>query len=428
MYQAIIARIKTRPHPNADRLQLADVCGTTVVVGLNHQDGELGVYFPTDGILSHEFCLANHLYNKNAKAKLGLPIDGPVGFFDHHRRVRAQSFRGEKSDGFWLPLSCLGDGQKGKDSLDEGYMFDHWGGVRLCEKWTTKATRVGGAPGSPARGRKGELPGFPKHMDTEQWFYYEREILNLKSPMLTFTEKLHGTSHRVGRVKDITKKWWQFWKPDYRIEHGSRNVVLTDRTGDTSFYGTDAFRYGATKDCLAGIRKGEVLYGEIIGSVAAGTPIMPAGTTPKEFAKERAIYGDTITWTYGLADGHCEFVLYRVVQFNEDAEAVELSHAQVVRRAKDLGLRVVPTIGSVVLPLEMDEEFQKTLRGQVMMQTGDPSAPSMLNPAMPREGVVIRVDTHDGHTKFYKNKSFFFKVLEGIAKIDDQYQDVEENA
>jgi 5-bromo-4-chloroindolyl phosphate hydrolysis protein len=38
------------------------------------------------------------------------------------------------------------------------------------------------------------------------------------------------------------------------------------------------------------------------------------------------------------------------------------------------------------------------------------------------------VDTNDGHTKFYKNKSFFFKVLEGIAKIDDQYQDVEENA
>lgn len=427
MYQAIIARIKTRPHPNADRLQLADVCGTTVVVGLNHQNDELGVYFPTDGVLSHEFCLANHLYNKSARQKLGLP-DGPAGFFDHHRRVRAQSFRGEKSDGFWLPLSCLGPPQVGKDSMDEGAMFDHWGGVRLCEKWTTKVSRSGGALGSAARGRKGELPGFPKHMDTEQWFYYEREILNLKSPMLTFTEKIHGTSHRVGLVKDQTKKWWQFWKPDYRIEHGSRNVVLTDRTGDTSFYGTDAFRYGATKDCLAGIRKGEVLYGEIIGSVAAGTPIMPAGTTPKEFAKERAVYGDTITWTYGLADGHCEFVLYRVVQFNEDAEAVELSHAQVVRRAKDLGLRVVPTVGSVVLPLEMDDDFRKMLRDQVMLQTGDPSAPSLFNPAMPREGVVIRVDTNDGHTKFYKNKSFFFKVLEGIAKIDDQYQDVEENA
>jgi hypothetical protein len=76
----------------------------------------------------------------------------------------------------------------------------------------------------------------------------------------------------------------------------------------------------------------------------------------------------------------------------------------------------------------MDDDFRKMLRDQVMLQTGDPSAPSLFNPAMPREGIVIRVDTNDGHTKFYKNKSFFFKVLEGIAKIDDQYQDVEENA
>ena len=426
MYQAIIARIKVRPHPNADRLQLADVCGTTVVVGLNHQDGELGVYFPPDGVLSHEFCLANHLYNKSARQKLGLP-EGPAGFFDHHRRVRAQSFRGEKSDGFWLPLSCLGPPQAGKDSMDEDSMFDHWGGVRLCEKWTTRKPTASGSVG-PRNGRKGELPGFPKHMDTEQWFYYEREILNLKSPTLTFTEKLHGTSHRVGRVKDQTKRWWQFWKPAYRIEHGSRNVVLTDRSGETSFYGSDEFRYRATQDILQNIRKGEVLYGEIVGYVQPGVPIMPSGQTPKEFQEETITYGKTISWDYGLAEGHCQFVLYRVVQFNEDAEAVELSHAQVVRRAKDLGLRVVPTVGSVVLPLEMDDDFRKMLRDQVMMQTGDPSAPSMLNPAMPREGIVIRVDTNDGHTKFYKNKSFFFKVLEGIAKIDDQYQDVEENA
>jgi hypothetical protein len=34
-YEAIVARIHTRPHPNADRLQLGTVCGHQVVVGLD---------------------------------------------------------------------------------------------------------------------------------------------------------------------------------------------------------------------------------------------------------------------------------------------------------------------------------------------------------------------------------------------------------
>lgn len=422
MYQAIITRIKVRPHPNADRLQLGDVCGTTVVVGLDTKDGDLGVYFPTDGVLSHNFLLSNNLYNKSARQKLELG-DGPTGFFDYHGRVRAQKFRGEKSDGIWLPIASLGPGN---DEPVEGYMFDHWGGVRVCEKWTSSKSNSGSV--RSARVRKGELPGFPKHMDTEQWFYYVNDILSLESPMLTFTEKLHGTSHRVGNVLNPSRKWWHFWKPRYIIQHGSRNVLLTNRSGETSFYGSDIFRYRATEACIPHIRKGEVLYGEIVGYVSPCVPIMPSSATPKEFQAESNKYGKTIHWNYGCADGHCEFFLYRVVQFNEDGEAVELSHAQVVRRAKELQLRVVPFVGSVILPLEPDAEFTRLLEDQVRMQTGDPSAPSLLGEEMPREGIVIRVDTADGHTKFYKNKSFFFKVLEGIVKLDETYEDMEENS
>lgn len=409
MYQAIIARVYTRPHPNADRLQLGDVCGTTVVVGLDTKSGDLGVYFPPDGLLSHEFLVANSLYNKSARTILGLG-DGPTGFFDTNRRIRAQKFRGEKSDGIWLPLSALTKIQSYDVPCIEGTMFTHIGSHMICEKWTTRK-------GSPTQGsrsvKKGELVGFPKHVDTEQWFYYDRSVP--AGSVLTFTEKLHGTSHRVGLVK-TEKKWWQFWKPSYEVVHGSRNVVLSAHTDRQSYYGTDAFRYEATKDLVPHLRKGEVVYGEIVGYVDGSTFIMPAHEVPKEFKD----FGPTLDWSYGLPPGAARFYIYRIVQFNDDGDAVELSHGQVIKRAHELHAHVVPWLATWIHEPNSTGQMVKIL-------TGDPAIPSTIGNGI-REGVIIRVDTPDGHTHFYKNKSFLFKVLEGIVKLDDTYEDVEENA
>ena len=36
------------PHSNADRLQIATIFGASVIVGLDVQIGDLGVYFPID--------------------------------------------------------------------------------------------------------------------------------------------------------------------------------------------------------------------------------------------------------------------------------------------------------------------------------------------------------------------------------------------
>lgn len=57
MYTAFITTLKNvRKHPHADRLTLADVFDTTICVGLEYKEGQIGVYFPTDGQLSMEFC------------------------------------------------------------------------------------------------------------------------------------------------------------------------------------------------------------------------------------------------------------------------------------------------------------------------------------------------------------------------------------
>ena len=50
MYNAYITKLKNiRPHPNADRLNLAECFGNTVVVGKDYDAETLYLYFPTDG-------------------------------------------------------------------------------------------------------------------------------------------------------------------------------------------------------------------------------------------------------------------------------------------------------------------------------------------------------------------------------------------
>ena len=92
-----------RPHPNADRLQVATFFGCDTCVSIEAKVGDVGVYFPVDLQLSEEFCIENHMLRE-------LP-DGTkdTGYMDPVKRnVKAIKLRGEKSDGIYLPITCLG--------------------------------------------------------------------------------------------------------------------------------------------------------------------------------------------------------------------------------------------------------------------------------------------------------------------------------
>ena len=130
-YKAIVTSLKNvRPHTNADRVQLATCHGNQVVISLTSTEGELGVYFPSDGQLSPEFCKANNLYRDSE-----LNSDNEkTGMFDTNRRVRAQKFRGEISDGFWVPISNFSF-IKGSVLVDEGFEFDELNGTLICSKY-----------------------------------------------------------------------------------------------------------------------------------------------------------------------------------------------------------------------------------------------------------------------------------------------------
>lgn len=75
MYSAFVTRIKNlRKHSNADRLLCGECFGNTVIVGLDTQPDELGVYFPVDGKLGIEFAQKNDLLRR--RMKTGIQLEG----------------------------------------------------------------------------------------------------------------------------------------------------------------------------------------------------------------------------------------------------------------------------------------------------------------------------------------------------------------
>ena len=138
-YQVIVAKIDSiKKHPTADRLMLASVLGNQVIVGLDSKEGDIGLFFAEGGQLSYEFCHNNNLHNNKTLNK----DQTKSGFFSENRRVRAQKFRGEKSDGYFCELTsldfCLPVGCKFTPNVGES--FDVFQEMPICNKYFTPAT------------------------------------------------------------------------------------------------------------------------------------------------------------------------------------------------------------------------------------------------------------------------------------------------
>lgn len=422
-YHAVITRLDTSPHPNADRLLLGHtrIGGFQVVVGKDDCAAGLGLFFPSDGQLSERFCEANHLIGQWSG---GVKVGG--GFFDVSRRVRCQRFRGAKSEGFWIPLQELAWTGADLEALPEGTLLTALNGIDLCCRYETPATRR--AQGQARqRSTRGSTIYFRKHVDTPQWRLVGQMMLRAGGVMYV-TEKLHGTSGRYGWVLDDQPlPWWKravnrllplFPTRTYTYLNGSRNVILEQTTG-AGFYGTHDFRYAAVKDLA--VRKGETIYFELVGDVQEGQPIMPAQPITDKALK--AQYGAQMCYRYGAAPGTCLLYLYRVTQTNEDGQLVELSWPQVQQRAAELGVRVVPTLATYIF----DASADRAVLTQTIQQALDTlvEGSSTLDPSHIREGVVVRVESIAG-TEWAKEKSFTFKVLEGIIKDANDVVDLEE--
>ena len=462
---------KLRPHPNADRLQLLDVFGTTTTVGLDVKIGDMGIYFPTDLQLSIEYCVANHLCRKN-------PLDGTAdsGYMDGDKRnVTAIKLRGERSDGIYVPLSSLetfGDITK----LKAGDTIDVFNGVEICKKYIPRTNKraVAGAGNGKAKSKKPKAPIAPlftEHSDTSQLAYN----LGAFKPgdEIEITLKMHGTSQRTAYVpvlKGYKRTFWDWLlrrpgKPVYEYGYvsGTRRTILNDYEG--GFYGSNAFRKQHADQFEGKLWKGETVYYEVVGFTDTGAPIMGdcqnKKLNDKEFVKQ---YGDTTRFSYGCdfrtreeqegflrEDIGCGLVdydscvkpqsdlyVYRITMTNEDGDVVEYTPDFMRYRCEQMGVKTGPVFWKGTIPYTIPD-LDSPVPGARWVLSKDQNAgefiqtvaeeyydgPDPIGKTHVREGVVVRILNRPKFTA-YKHKNFSFKCLEGIVKADAEAPDMEE--
>lgn len=426
-YSAVVAKLENvRPHPKADRLMLADVLGYQVIVGLDVKEGDIGIYFPSGGQLSEGYAEDNDLVRrKDAEG------NNAGGMFCLKRRIRIMKLRGEVSDGYFANLTSI----KGIEKEKLGFEFAEYKGVPICNKYIVKPKEgYANKKGSELDMRWRFLPRwlriklrkrFPKpiksvcqdfhpHFNTSQ---FQRQLDKLEDgDFISISEKIHGTSSRVGNLPvQISHNWFKrkFSKlfglnlqtVEYQILVGSRKVTL----GQYKNLNEDHFRKRGIADFAEKLNEGETVYSELVGWEHAGRTIMPVvgkEKLGKKFKKYLNSVGkDSMEYSYGCEAGQVKNFVYRITQLDKDGITRELNWEQVIVRCDELGIEHVNEFDYVCY----DGDIEKLVGYCDKLKEGA----SVVDPSHIREGIVLRVENDHGMFCL-KHKSIDFRIFEGI--------------
>ena len=436
----IVAKLKNlEPIEGADKIQQAKIFGETVIIPKTYKEGDIGLLFDCESQLSHDYLYYNNLYKKeNMNHDKNLS-----GYFEEKRRVKPIKLRGVKCSGLWMPIESLHKIPELKDFdielLKEGEQHNVVGGIEICKKYVSPKTRKSLGRHKTKKIKVDLTPTFKEHVDTD---HLMRNICDLtENSFVVVTEKLHGTSGRVGYLPIIKKpnlfervfsllvgRTLNPIKTEYGLVIGSRKVVKSVDGNEVEdknhFYSTDLWTIIAKKTFKNKLHRGETVYFEIVGYTPEGTPIMPSVNNDKlknflekeEFKKFKSRYGDNTNFNYGCSpNGNPnEVYIYRITMSNDDGVSYDLSWDQVKLRAEEMGVKHVPELDRRVLKIKdiTNDEYVNHIEELV-------TKPSYEFPNSIREGVVVRIETGKPTPIFLKHKSFVFKVLEGIIKESD---------
>lgn len=394
----VVELTNVREHPNADRLKLATVLGTQVIVGLDSYNGQKVIYFDSNLCLSNEYLSNNNLYsdpelNRNKVTK---------GYFGSNGRVKAQKFRGEVSNGYVAELHTLLFKQLKNIDLDTlvnnlqvGMEFTHIDDVEICKKYIPPHD-LPGQPGSRNRIRYDREISigvmFKRHWDTKQFM---REYQNIPDGRVWIEEKVHGTSGRTGYIEvTVYRKWYQFWKPktwkEWKVISGTRRMAHID--------GHISSTRKEIHDKLApNLHKGETVYYEIFGHSVDGKEIQSG-------------------FSYDCAGGEYKVMLYRVTITTPDGFSVDLPREAVYHRAEELGL-LKPVL---IYPWTIKTSTNDLTSIVTEVVHGNSAFANHI-----KEGVVVWFQNTDGTWSNMKHKSEEFLVLESKQRDNDK-NDVED--
>ena len=432
-YKAFITKVnKVFPIDGADKIQSAIVLGNQVVVSKEVKVGDLGVFFPADCQLSEGFCHHNNLYRDSSKN-----LDNTkAGFFDSNRRVRCQPFMKVKSEGYFCGLDSLSYLTSNMDQFKEGQSFDKFLETEICRKYISEQTqrKLDNQSKNGKKVKVVETPLFSKHIDTDQFDYYVNKIP--AGALLSFHAKLHGTSARMGYTKVVKQpsNLWEkllnrvgmFKSTTWEYVVGTRNVTLYMNDMDKEgFHGTEQFRFDAMEKVKPYLEKGMTIYAELSG-YANGKPIMGKHDVTKlkdkRYTKK---YGKTIEYSYGCTEDQTRLDIYRISYTNESGVQLDYTYPQMKVWCDKYDLNCSMEVAESYIYSGTPYAKRKLIRQMEELSdrpevlTEDYYDPSHIN-----EGIILRVDYDGLIPKFYKKKSYAFKVLEGIFK--DTNVDIED--
>ena len=386
-YAAVVVEIsKLEEIPGMDRVQFAIILGQSVIVSKDVAIGDLGIYFPVECRLSEEFLKENNLYRHETQNK-----DITVkGFFEDNGRVRCVKFRGNDSNGFYVPVDSIAfTGAQVK----LGDTFDTLNDTPICKKYTV-GSQKGAGQGNQGQAKKADervIPTqFRKHCSTTNMYLVNNPFK--VGERICITPKLHGTSAIFANVlcnrkltireKIARMLGAKVETTEYDVLFSSRNQLrnATPKPPEHSFYKTDVYSDvgNKIKDLIP---KGYTIYGEIVGY--AGQSMIQKG------------------YDYGNKPGCNTLLVYRISITNQEGEVFEMPSASVQKWCRSNDLMSVYD-DAVYHTVELGENTMDIIRAMPSMEKTCPFCDN----DVPFEGYVARSD--GSMFKAYKVKCNLF--------------------
>lgn len=317
-----------KPHPNADRLEIAVVGGWEIVTGRdNYKVGDVVVHIQPDSMVPRTWA-----QEWGVEQYLSFKKDSDMG------RVRAARLRSVTSFGFLVPNES--GAELGTD------LAEHYG----IEKYEPPPPPVGMSAGQ----MRSEHPLFHRYTDIQN-LRNHRDKLAYGEPLVV-TEKIHGTNSRVG------------WVRSNRVEGGTalERVVGTHKTQrDPEDCGVYALPFEMYADVLEKVWEWAIK--------AFNDPNHPA--VPQKQIDSIIFYGEIFgAGVQDLHYGQKQEKGYRVFDISVNGNYLPWHTLEYLE--KTFGLPLVPVLARGVMDFEQLVEYAQ----------GD----TTLSDDHIREGIVVR--------------------------------------
>lgn len=480
-YLATICRIgEIFPIEGADKLVKTVVNGYDIVIGKDHKEGDIVVYFPVECAINEMFLSKNNLFERseferNANAdsvkeylveleqadekgdtqaaeELSAKIKSMCGFFTKNGRVRILKLRGQYSQGFIAGVDSLVNYDETLKDTDweklVGTQFNYIDDKEFCKKYVPPIrghVNNGGGGGNQSiwKKRMKRLKKFNRLVDGQFTFHYDTKMLaehiNEMNPddIVAITVKVHGTSIIMSNILvnrklstwEKIKKFFKFNVPltEYGNVYSSRGVIKNQyiNQGVTmGFYNTDI--YGCVnRDFSPYIEKGMTVYGEVVGYLEGSTSMIQ---------KQH---------DYGCKVGEWKFMPYRITETDElgnkkeweikdvDAWTHKLveDHPELADKVLFLNFVYYGRFGDMYPDIPEDENWNKNVlarmkadKKMILMELDEP----MCKNKVPREGIVVRI-VNDKFARAWKLKSLrhYGKEAEAHDKGEVDIEEIE---